>query len=108
MGLHCNCPAGMKYHAINCPYKPGEEQHVNFEEVKVTKQKQKVFELGMQLHTYPKGSVVVKDVWGWRVGPDSYDTRGSIWEGEFALLLDYLERTNATSILKPLDSEDTE
>lgn len=24
----CNCPVGMKYHALNCPTRPGEPQNL--------------------------------------------------------------------------------
>lgn len=65
----------------------------------------KAYKLGIQLHTYPKGSIAIKDEWEWHIGPDSYDTRGSIMGGEFALLLDYLAAKEFTTILSPLDEE---
>lgn len=69
----------------------------------------KVYILRTQLGVHPEGSVVVYDGMGsWLVGNSSYDTRGSIKEGEFAMLLDYACNKKLTSVLEPMEDEGQE
>lgn len=69
----------------------------------------KVYMLNTQVGEHLQGSVVVKDSMGtWLIGHKSYDTRGNIQEGEFAMLLDFAERKKLTTVLEALDPEENE
>lgn len=65
----------------------------------------KVYELGIQLHIYPKGSIAVHDGSGWRIGADRINTRGNIGESEIYMLLEFAVQAKLTAVLEPLDEE---
>lgn len=67
----------------------------------------KVYILRTQLGEHTQGSVVVYDGLGtWLIGNKSYDTRGSIKEGEFAMLLDFACKNRLISVLEPMEDEE--
>lgn len=51
--------------------------------------------------------IIEDDGSSWIVAGKSFDHRGSVWEGELALWLDYARDNELTSILEPLEPADT-
>ncbi len=66
----------------------------------------KVYILRVNLGEHPGGSVIVRTDDGWLIGNLAYDRRGSIKDGETAMLLDWITGNKLTSIIEELEEDE--
>lgn len=74
----------------------------------IPSKKNERFKLRIKLDVGSPGDIIEYDPeWGeWMIGSTIYNTRGSIFEGEMAMLLGTLRANRITSILEPVTKHD--